>query len=205
MKKRLKIVAVILLCCLAVSLVACKKNQSSGSSNEYATPMDQLSINESKLELDIGDTFNLRVYEGVDAIEAEWSTTGDCITVSEYGEITARRIGSANVTAKVGKNVISCEVNVTVPKVVPTVVLNAGDELKLKVGDTFTVIPTLVWKGREESYSDIEYSITGSSIEIKVLGEACLLTATKVGEAKIIIACDWNGVGLYKQMTIKVS
>ena len=181
-----------------------KKPNSSEIENE--TPITNITISYTQLSLAIGDTIKLKVLNDDEVeLSATWEVDGDCVLV-DNGNITALKIGQATVKATVDGKTVSCEVTVETSKTIPLFKLNTSNELYLKVGDVFTLVPSLTFEGEEIAVNDVEYQFSGNVIAVeKLANQSCNITANKVGAIEILIVCNWNGVLLYEQITVIIS
>lgn len=83
------------------------------SLNQVATAnATTIKINQTKLSLRVGKTYNLKVTGSTKT--AKWSTSNKSIaTVSNSGKVTAKKKGTATITATVNSKKYTCKVTVT--------------------------------------------------------------------------------------------
>ena len=150
----------------------------------------------STLSLEVGDTYTLT--PTVTPSDAEtsftWSSDKSSVaTVSQYGVVTAKGAGTANITVKTdnGKTA-TCKVTVSAKSVTS---VSVKSTLSLEVGDTYTLTPTV-------TPSDAETSFTWSSDKATVatVSQHGVVTAKGTGTANITVKTD-NG----KTATCKVT
>ena len=77
-----------------------------------ATPVEAASVklNKKKITLCTGETYQLKV-TGTNK-KVKWSTSNKKVATVKKGKVTAKRKGTAKITAKVGKNKYTCKVTV---------------------------------------------------------------------------------------------
>ncbi len=150
----------------------------------------------STLSMEVGDTYTLT--PTVTPSDAEtsftWSSDKSSVaTVSQYGVVTAKGAGTANITVKTdnGKTA-TCKVTVSAKSVTS---VSVKSTLSLEVGDTYTLTPTV-------TPSDAETSFTWSSDKATVatVSQHGVVTAKGTGTANITVKTD-NG----KTATCKVT
>ena len=150
----------------------------------------------STLSLEVGDTYTLT--PTITPSDAEtsftWSSDKSSVaTVSQYGVVTAKGAGTANITVKTdnGKTA-TCKVTVTAKSVTS---VSVKSSLSLEIGDTYTLTPTV-------TPSDAETSFTWSSDKSSVatVSQYGVVTAKGAGTANITVKTD-NG----KTTTCKVT
>ena len=94
---------------LAVTLLLSSIISFNTESVNAATPK----LNKTKITLAVGKSTNLKV-SGINN-KVKWSTSDRTIvTVSEKGKVTGKNVGTAIITAKVGKKNLQCKVTVKV-------------------------------------------------------------------------------------------
>ncbi len=170
-KKLLSFLAVMLLIvCMAVPVSAAGK------------------ISKSKATLLTGQTLQLKL-SGTKGKTKWTSSKKSVVTVSGSGKVTAKKSGSATITAKVGKKKYSCKVTVESPKL-------SKKSLTLKVGETSTIKvkgtkQTVKWKSSKKSV----VTVKNGKITAKKAGTANI-TATILGKkftCKVTVKKASNG------------
>ena len=150
----------------------------------------------STLSMEVGDTYTLT--PTVTPSDAEtsftWSSDKSSVaTVSQYGVVTAKGAGTANITVKTdnGKTA-TCKVTVSAKSVTS---VSVKSTLSLEVGDTYTLTPTI-------TPSDAQTSFTWSSDKnsVAIVSQYGVVTAKGTGTANITVKTD-NG----KTATCKVT
>ncbi len=158
-------------------------------------PVAEVTLDEDYIELTVGDTKTLTATvlpaNATDKTVAWISDKTSVVTVVN-GVVTAKAVGSANITATAdGKSVI-CKVTVNA-KVVPAtgVTLNA-DNLELKEGETFTLTATvapndttendIIWTSSNEGVATVENGV------VTALAEGSAVITAKAGS--VSAACE---------------
>jgi len=154
----------------------------------------------STLSLEVGDTYTLT--PTITPSDAEtsftWSSDKSSVaTVSQYGVVTAKGTGTANITVKTdnGKTA-TCKVTVSAKSVTS---VSLKSTLSLEVGDTYTLTPTV-------TPSDAETSFTWSSDKSSVatVSQSGVVTAKGAGTANITVKTD-NGKTATCKVTVSAS
>lgn len=102
--------------------------------------------------------------------KVKWSTNKKSVaTVTQKGKVTAKKTGTAKITAKIGSKKYICTVKVQTPKLSKTKVnVNAGDTYTLKLSGTDQKV---TWKSSKTS--------------VATINSKGVITAKKAGTAKI--------------------
>jgi uncharacterized protein YjdB len=150
----------------------------------------------STLSMEVGDTYTLTPTVTPSDAETSFTWSSDksnVATVSQYGVVTAKSVGTANITVKTdnGKTA-TCKVTVSAKSVTS---VSVKSTLSMEVGDTYTLTPTV-------TPSDAETSFTWSSDKSSVatVSQYGVVTAKGTGTANITVKTD-NG----KTATCKVT
>lgn len=168
MKKSKKLLAIftimLLIVCMAVPVSAAGK------------------VSKSKATLLTGQTLQLKL-SGTKG-KAKWTSSKKAVaTVSSTGKVKAKKVGSATITAKVGKKKYSCKLTVESPKLnKKSLSLTVGGTGTLKVTGTKQVVK---WKSSKKS--------------VVVVNSKGKITAKKAGTANI------TATVLGKKFTCKVT
>lgn len=126
-------------------------------------------INKTKQTMYIGQTMNLKVTGTTQKVT--WSTSNKKVaTVSTKGKVTAKKKGTATITAKVSNKKYTCKVTVKAPKLSAT-------SKKLDIGKTYTLKLT---GATAKSYSS-------SNQKIATVDRKGKITAKKTGKATITV------------------
>lgn len=125
-------------------------------------------ISNTKVTLIKGQTTNLKI-NGTKK-KAKWSSSKTSVaTVTQSGKVTAKKTGTAKITAKVGNKKYSCTVKVQTPKLNKTkITVTAGKKYTLKLSGTDQKI---TWKSSKTS--------------VATVNSKGIVTAKKAGIAKI--------------------
>ena len=156
---------------------------------------DSIKLSKSSLDLKVGDTYTVKATltpsDSVDKIK--WSTSNSSVATVSSGKITAKKAGTATITAtsENGKKAV-CKIKVT-SVYADSIKLNKSS-LELNVGDTYTVKATLT---PSDSVDKIKWSTSDSSVATVSSGK---ITAKKAGTATITAKIE-NG----KKSTVKVT
>lgn len=158
------------------------------------------SINKTKVNINQGKTYTLKV-KGTSR-KVTWSSSNKKIaTVNSKGKVSAKKKGTATITAKVGSKKLKCKVTVKYVKKVKAVYMYIDyDETNVKVGETIKltakVTPTnytseIKWKSSNEKIATVKNGVVKGvssgktkitatidglsySVDVYVLGEITL-------------------------------
>lgn len=191
MFKKVQIILLVLICLATFSFVGCKETPT----KQMETP----TINATKLELFINDTFMFVVdnYDGV----VEWETSNYKIaTITEDGLMTCVGLGNVTITAIAGETKLTCNVLCTIDYVsIPKLELDGevltNNEYKLTLlldgADVeYEVTPVLKIDGQE--ISGVSYTLK-SLDESKVGIDGTKVIAKAVTEGtKVTVSCEYQ-------------
>ena len=107
------------------------------ASEVQAATKKKVALNKTKLTLYVGEAYQLKL-SNTKAAKVKWSTSNKkIVTVDKKGKVTAKKKGSAKVTAKVGKKSYTCKVTIKVkPKLNKTkLTLITGEKYQLKLSN----------------------------------------------------------------------
>ena len=159
------------------------------------TEVTEVRLNKTELTLGVGETETLIATilpEDADNKAVNWKSSSDAVTVDDNGKITAKNTGTAliTVTTKDGEKTAHCAVTVTVFNTKVTDVQLNKTELTLIVGETETLIATVLpedadnkavsWKSSDNNVAEVD---DNGKITAKDVGTA-LITVTTNGGGK---------------------
>ena len=148
---------------------------------------EEFRISEENIQIDLNSTYRLGFYNKPSEGTLTFSSANpNIVTVDEFGEITAKQVGTTTVTATVGRQTATCKVTV----------VYGGLEIKSDLGksvvSTTLVLgehPTekLVAKVTDGKYEEVENAVVGweSSDPNVVVVDNGKITAVSAGKATI--------------------
>ena len=98
----------LLMALLAMTCIACDKEPDNSGVNDAIT----VKLNQTELDLTVGDTFTLVADVSVEGIALSWNSSNTAIVTGDKGTVTAVAAGTATVTVKAGSAQDVCTVNV---------------------------------------------------------------------------------------------
>ena len=130
------------------------------------TPVEEITLNTTKLELKKGQSVTLvATVSPPDATDktVTWTTTNSSVaTVDQSGKVTAIKSGTAVIMAKAGNETAGCEVSVSTP--VESISLD-NTSINLEEGHTMTLVATVfptdadekavIWESKETSIATV--------------------------------------------------
>ena len=138
----------------------------------------------AKTALNVGETLTLtaKVENNADNLPVKWaSSNAEVLSVSDAGVLTALKVGTAEVTAKVG-DVTSAAISftVTAPVLPVTVEITQPAKTALEVGETLKLTASVA-----NNVDNLPVVWKSSDISVLTVDETGLVTAVKSGSAKI--------------------
>ena len=171
-----------------VGLSSCNKNSTSYEES-FESPTIQLS--EKKVNISVGDTFQLVASTSETSMKVFWFVRdSDIASIDNNGLVTALKVGNTVCYAQVGKNTAMCAINVTPYQPDSSLIVTCSVEnITLSVGDEY-VLPLNVYYGNEVV---TDYNLTVSSENENVCNyDNGLLKALSDGESKILITVNYQ-------------
>ena len=152
-----------------------------------ATPVTAVTLNKTSASLKAGETVTLTAtVKPDDATDktVTWSTSDATVATVSNGVVTAKKVGTATITAKAGDKSATCEITV-VATPVTAVTLNKTS-VSLKAGETVTLRATVkpddatdktvTWGSSDESVAKVENGI------VTAIGKGLSTITAKAGD-----------------------
>ena len=145
------------------------------------TEVSSITLDKSTASLEVGETVTLTATVGPDDAtdkSVTWITSDATVATVSNGVVTAKKIGTATITAKAGEKTASCTITV-IPTPVTSVTLSKTTA-SLKVGETITLSATV---GPDDA-TDKTVTWTTSDATVATVSNG-VVTAKKIGTATI--------------------
>ena len=152
-----------------------------------ATPVTSVTLNKTSASVKAGETVTLTAtVKPDDATDktVTWSTSDATVATVSNGVVTAKKVGTATITAKAGDKSATCEITV-VSTPVTAVTLNKTS-VSLKAGETVTLTATVkpddatdktvTWGSSDESVAKVENGI------VTAIGKGLSTITAKAGD-----------------------
>lgn len=159
----------------------------------------RISLNNTNLELKIGDTYNLSCNitpSNATNKNVEWSSSNSDIVSVENGKITAKTKGDATITVKSCDTGITATCNVKVLSKATSISLNKT-ELNLNKDDTYNLTYTIA--PDDAANKDVEWSSSNADVASVENGK---ITAKKSGNATITVKATETGLSSSCSVTV---
>ena len=155
-----------------------------------ATPVTSVTLNQTSASLKAGETVTLTATVSPDDATDKtvtWSTSDESVASVSNGVVTAKKVGTATITAKAGDKTATCTITV-VPILVTGVSLDKSS-LSMTEGDTQTLIATVA----PNNATNKNVSWTSTDSTIAKVDQNGKVTAVKAGIATITITTEDGG------------
>ena len=194
MKKVITLILTLMFTISSFSLVAC--GGESGTGDGGGTTTSTFSLEREKISLNLGNGRTLKYEASPDLTGAvEWSSSApEIVSVNSSGRVTANKIGSAVITAKLGGFEDTCTVTVNLAtNQTPSILLKSGiyDGAVIKLGDYSTIENVITYNALEYTDANWTYSIKDPSVIEITDGK---IKGKKVGSTEITVKASWRGV-----------
>lgn len=179
MRKLLSVISICLCAFLGLALGACKPKTD-----------DSLSFKYDNYRLEIFQSFTLEIDGDYDYDDVEeWTSSNPDVLSVENGVVTALKAGSAVISAKIGKTVLTCNVTVKATSDVPMLVFDGIEEISALVGDTYELNAYVYYKGVKYDDLTVTYEVADTTVAT-VSGN--VFEMKKVGETTVYVSADWR-------------
>ena len=165
----------------------CGNKEASCVVNVLPIMVEEISFNKTSVSLKAGETVTLTAtVKPDDATDktVTWSTSDASVATVNDGVVTAKKVGTATITAKAGDKSATCEITV-VSTPVTAVTLNKTS-VSLKAGETVTLTATVkpddatdktvTWGSSDESVAKVENGI------VTAIGKGLSTITAKAGD-----------------------
>ena len=145
------------------------------------TPVTSVTLNKTSASLKVGETVTLTATVGPDDATDKavtWTTSDATVATVSNGVVTAKKLGTATITAKAGEKTASCTITVITTPV--TSVTLSKTSASLKVGETVTLSATV----NPSDATDKTVTWTTSDATVATVSNG-VVTAKKLGTATI--------------------
>ena len=172
---------------LATIKATCGNKEASCVVNVLPIMVEEISFNKTSVSLKAGETVTLTAtVKPDDATDktVTWSTSDASVATVNDGVVTAKKVGTATITAKAGDKSATCEITV-VSTPVTAVTLNKTS-VSLKAGETVTLTATVkpddatdktvTWGSSDESVAKVENGI------VTAIGKGLSTITAKAGD-----------------------
>ena len=165
----------------------CGNKEASCVVNVLPIVVEEISFNKTSVSLKVGETVTLTATVKPDNATDKtvtWSTSDASVATVNDGVVTAKKVGTATITAKAGDKSATCEITV-VATPVTAVTLNKTS-VSLKAGETVTLKATVkpddatdktvTWGSSDESVAKVENGI------VTAIGKGLSTITAKAGD-----------------------
>ena len=145
------------------------------------TPVTSVTLNKTSASLKVGETVTLSATVGPDDATDKtvtWTTSDATVATVSNGVVTAKKLGTATITAKAGDKTATCSITVVATEV-SSITLDKSSA-SLKVGETVTLTATV---GPDDA-TDKTVTWTTSDATVATVSNG-VVTAKKLGTATI--------------------
>ncbi len=217
MKKLRKLMIITLLASIASLFSGCALFNS-GSGNSTSEPSSVIFdgfINAEAIDMIVGDVQKPATnYSGLNTIARFTSSAPDVVNVSEAGELTALKQGSATITLTYGTYKDTLLVHSSFGEYVPMLVLekDVGDRIIVNKNESLNISARIFFNNKYFMAKNVAYEILKedgtSATQEEAMIEDGMFNAKAVGEYTVNLVAEWSnfsGNGLMKSIVIEAT
>ena len=202
-KKLISILSAVCVCLLMLFYAAACQEKNVPQRQESGTDVI-LRLDKSSLNMDLYDKYQFNVqYSGEETLQ--WSSSDEGIVKLDGQQAEAVGIGSAVVRVAAGEKSAECIVVVSDEELGPLMQINLPDDsCTLIAGDSFTLIPSILFNGVAYTDGTFSYSAEGNAVTVTQDGT---IHASGQGTAMLTVSAEWRNFGpeyLSRQIMVEV-
>lgn len=152
-------------------------------------PLEGIEINKDDFELPVGESETLSIIYNpentTDAKDVTWVSSNSEVVKVENGKVTALKIGTATITARVGNHTDT--VVITVPEVLIEGITLTAEKTKLEVGGTTQLTLTVT---PDKVTEEVVATYTSSDENVLTVDENGKVTAVALGKAVVKVSVN---------------
>lgn len=188
-KKLIVLASLFLMATTAVAAVGCKPTEEPPAGPEYSVDIQGESV-----RLTLGDTTRLTVnydlQEG--AVLAFTSSDPSVVSVDEYGNLTALKLGTATITATYGDLSDTCTVEVTLGEQLPMLQMSFdAEEFTIYKDQQQELAGTILFNGK--TYEDVELTYEVSDETVGKVEDGVFKPLAE-GTTTVTVTASWRGI-----------
>ena len=163
--------------------------------------LDGASFSVNSVSMEKYESYTLEL-NGCDSKDVTWKSEDKSIAEVKDGVVYAKKKGTTEVAAWIGKSSISCTVSVSDNQYVPVIELSEPDTgIKMGEGGTYTMSPVLSYNGNIYEDAKYEYVAIDDVVEVDKTG---VITATELGEGLVAVTAKWRGNVIETSLPVEV-
>ena len=182
MKRKIKIILTLLLvACVAFTVVGCNTEKGKGSLN--------CELNATQCTIKCFEEFQLEISADGEPVEAEWVSLNNSVVSVENGLVIAKKTGSGVIKAVVRGKSYSCLVNVVSNDKVPAIFTD-DDSFSLVKDGSLKISPKIMFDG--ELYDDGKFTLEIDDQNVCEIQDQTLV-GKAYGQTVLRIIGEWRG------------
>ena len=201
-KKSFLFLAVCMLC--AFMFTACDKNN-------HQESRDTLSFEQSSYAVELNDSITLSaVIKDKDGKEKDGTVTfssgNEAVAKVTGNQLIALSVGTATLTASAGELTAASTVTVEEGENAPFIVFDM-DKIELLIGGSFTLEPSVSFKGK--TYTDAAFGFSPADSGIATVSDEGLVSGIAYGSTSLTVTAAWRGatgaLSMSEDIAVKVN
>ena len=132
---------------------------------------------------------------------AEWSSSDEKVVSVNGGVLTAKSVGNATVTVKIGEISAACEVSVFATQYRPVIYVGESKAVNLYPDGSYKIPASITYKGNP---AEASFSYSSNDDAVATVSESGLIEATGTGEAIITVTAHFKGTDFFENVVVTV-
>ena len=142
-------------------------------------------------------TYEVKNYEG----DVEWASSDDSVVSVLDGVLTAKKVGTATITASITNSSASCVVTVSESDYAPDLIVGTASQINLLPNGTYNFSPRVTYKG---SNVQATFEYESNDTAVATVSSNGQVVAVDDGDAVITITANFKGTEIIETVTVVV-
>ena len=139
--------------------------------------------------------------ENITGGTVEWSSSDEKVVSVNDGLLTAKAVGNATITAKIGDISAVCEVSVFATQYRPVIYVGEYKTVNLYPDGSYKIPTSITYKGKP---AEASFSYSSNDETVATVSESGMVEAKGAGEAIITVTAHFKGTDFFANLTVTV-
>jgi len=198
-----KLLVCLISCIVACTAMFCFGGCATPPNNPSGGPVEgSLVFNRQSITLDLEESLELTYTTNIEnTSDVTWkSSNTNVVTVSDNGVVTAKAVGSAEVTITIGTKTARCSITVYDSYPYPVISL-LNTNIRLSVGETFDIDAKVIYR---KDVKEVTIAYESENEQVATVSNDGIITAVSVGLIKITLNAVYENMPLQQTLNVVV-